>query len=163
MRNSEFFASRLEQEIPAFVKVLRALPPDKLDYKPHEKNTCAGDLAWQMATEIRCLSEMFDTGVVDYRVGDEKPPVDEIANIFERSANIVIERAKGTNEDLWSGPAKFLYNGHVAWETTASDMAWGFLFDLVHHRGQLSAYLRPMGGKVPSIYGPSADDQPGAG
>jgi hypothetical protein len=35
---------------------------------------------------------------------------------------------------------------------------WGFLFDEVHHRGQLSTYLRPMGGKVPSIHGPSADD-----
>jgi uncharacterized damage-inducible protein DinB len=37
-------------------------------------------------------------------------------------------------------------------------MLWGLLFDAVHHRGQLSAYIRPMGGKVPSIYGPSGDD-----
>jgi len=37
-------------------------------------------------------------------------------------------------------------------------MLWGFLFDAIHHRGQLSSYLRPMGAKVPSIYGPSADD-----
>jgi uncharacterized damage-inducible protein DinB len=41
-------------------------------------------------------------------------------------------------------------------------MVWFTLFDLIHHRGQLSTYIRPMGGKVPSIYGPSADD-PGAG
>jgi uncharacterized damage-inducible protein DinB len=45
-----------------------------------------------------------------------------------------------------------------AWETTIDGFVWGFLFDAVHHRGQLSTYLRPMGGKVPSIYGPSADD-----
>ena len=38
------------------------------------------------------------------------------------------------------------------------EMLWGFLFDAIHHRGQLSSYLRPMGAKVPSIYGPSADD-----
>ena len=37
-------------------------------------------------------------------------------------------------------------------------MLFGFLFDAIHHRGQLSSYLRPMGAKVPSIYGPSADD-----
>ena len=48
--------------------------------------------------------------------------------------------------------------GSPAWEDTISQMFWGFLFDAVHHRGQLSTYLRPMGGKVPSIYGPSADD-----
>ena len=37
-------------------------------------------------------------------------------------------------------------------------LAWATLFDLIHHRGQLTMYIRPMGGKVPSVYGPSADD-----
>jgi uncharacterized damage-inducible protein DinB len=36
---------------------------------------------------------------------------------------------------------------------------WDFFFDAIHHRGQLSTYLRPMGGTVPSIYGPSADSK----
>jgi len=54
---------------------------------------------------------------------------------------------------------KFIYGGAAVWEDTLQNMLWGYLFDMVHHRGQLSAYLRPMGGKVPSIYGPSADDQ----
>jgi hypothetical protein len=40
----------------------------------------------------------------------------------------------------------------------AAPMAWSFLFDLVHHRGQLTTYLRPMGSTVPQIYGPSADE-----
>jgi uncharacterized damage-inducible protein DinB len=40
----------------------------------------------------------------------------------------------------------------------ASPLAWSFLFDIVHHRGQISTYLRPMGAKVPSIYGPSGDE-----
>jgi uncharacterized damage-inducible protein DinB len=40
----------------------------------------------------------------------------------------------------------------------ACDNAWGFLLDIIHHRGQLSTYLRPMGAKVPQIYGPSADE-----
>ena len=47
----------------------------------------------------------------------------------------------------------------MAWEDTVQNMLWGFLFDMVHHRGQLSSYLRPMGGKVPAIYGPSGDEQ----
>ena len=54
-----------------------------------------------------------------------------------------------------------MMTGGAAWEDTIAKMAWGFLFDAVHHRGQLSTYLRPMGGKVPSIYGPSADDSGG--
>ena len=54
--------------------------------------------------------------------------------------------------------AKFLMGGAAVWEDAVGQMVWGMLFDAIHHRGQLSTYLRPMGGKVPSIYGPSADD-----
>ena len=162
MRNYEFFAKCIEAETPAFLRVFRAMPADKLDYRPHEKNTCAGALAWQMTREMESLAKLFDTGVIDYKSSEDKGSVDEAAEIFERSAKQVVERAKATDENLWRGPAKFLYNGHTAWEAPAADMAWGFLFDLIHHRGQLSAYLRPMGGKVPSIYGPTADD-PGGG
>ena len=39
-----------------------------------------------------------------------------------------------------------------------SPMAWSFLFDIVHHRGQITTYLRPMGSTVPQIYGPSGDE-----
>ena len=53
--------------------------------------------------------------------------------------------------------AKLMANGQVAWETRLGDMLFGFLFDAIHHRGQLSSYLRPMGAKVPSIYGESYD------
>jgi len=42
---------------------------------------------------------------------------------------------------------------------TGFELAWGVLFDLIHHRGQLSTYLRPMGSTVPAIYGPSADEE----
>ncbi|HZV12602.1 MAG TPA: DinB family protein [Candidatus Kapabacteria bacterium] len=52
-------------------------------------------------------------------------------------------------------------DGTVVWEATLGNMCWGLLHDAIHHRGQLSSYLRPMGAKVPSIYGPSADDQGG--
>jgi uncharacterized damage-inducible protein DinB len=57
----------------------------------------------------------------------------------------------------WDKKVKFVMGPEASWEAKLSEMAWGFLFDAVHHRGQLSTYLRPMGGTVPSIYGPSAD------
>src|SRR4029078_7098193 len=65
--------------------------------------------------------------------------------------------ALGSCDDArWDGPARFMAGEKVEWETTLGGMAWGFLLDLIHHRGQLTVYIRPMGGKVPSIYGPSA-------
>lgn len=158
MSTQQFFAKRLQGEIPAFVKVIRALPEDKLDYKPHEKNTAAGALAWQIACEMASLPGVLENGVIDYRP-TECPALGEVASTFEQAANLVVERANAISDEKWHGPAKFIYDGQTAWESTVEDMAWGFFLDLIHHRGQLTAYLRPMGGKVPAVYGPSADDR----
>lgn len=159
MTNQEFFAQRLKGEIPAFVKVIRALPEDKLEYKPHEKNTPAGLLAWQIATEMKGMVSLLDGTDIDYQMSMAVPSIDKIAEQIEQSANQIAEGAAAIPDERWNGPGRFLYNGNVVWESTVSDLAWGFLFDLVHHRGQLSAYLRPMGGKVPAIYGPSGDER----
>ena len=77
---------------------------------------------------------------------------------YERNASAVNERLAGLDEAGWEKKGQFLMGGQVAWEDSIGEFVWGFLFDAIHHRGQLSTYLRPMGGKVPAIYGPSADD-----
>ena len=159
MRNYEFFAVTVENEIPRFLKVLRAVPSDRFDYRPHEKNTSAGDLAWQIATEMVNLVTIFDSGVLDYKTQPRPASSEEIATIFEQAARRVVERSRSAQEDLWKGPGKFLWGGQTMWESAVADIAWGFLFDLIHHRGQLTVYLRPMGAKVPAIYGPSGDEQ----
>ncbi len=160
MTNRDFFASRLTNEIPGFTKVLRALPGDRLDYRPHERNTSAGQLAWQIVTEMTALIQLFDNdGTIDYKVTPPPATTEEMAAKLEESARTVAERAKGASDELWNKPGKFLWGGQVVWEAPVSELAWGFLFDMVHHRGQLTVYLRPMGGKVPAVYGPSADEQ----
>ena len=72
---------------------------------------------------------------------------------FEHSSAEVNERLERLDDAAWEKKVRF-----GTWEDTLSQMVWGVFFDEIHHRGQLSTYLRPMGGKVPSIYGPSADD-----
>lgn len=158
MSTREFFAERLAAELPAFNKVIRALPGDRLDYRPHEKNTCAGDLAWQLSDEMSHLPDLFAKGEINYVPSKTPASVDEIADVFARNAQLAVDAAKAVDEERWGASARFLFNGQVAWETTVSGMAWGYLFDMIHHRGQLTAYLRPMGGKVPSCYGPTADE-----
>ena len=56
-------------------------------------------------------------------------------------------------DERWNGTLEFFGS-----QRPASPMAWSFLFDIVHHRGQITTYLRPMGSTVPQIYGPSADE-----
>jgi uncharacterized damage-inducible protein DinB len=74
------------------------------------------------------------------------------------NAAAVNERIAKLDEAGWEKKGRFLMGDAPPWEESVGAFVWGFLLDLIHHRGQLTTYLRPMGGKVPSIYGPSADD-----
>jgi uncharacterized damage-inducible protein DinB len=158
MTNLEFCIARRKAEMPAFVRVLKAVPQGRLDYRPDPKARTAAELAWLLAAEEAALLSLLDTGVVEWK--EEVPParMDEIVKAFERSTAAVNERLERLDEAGWQKKVRFLMGGGATWEDTLEQMAWGFLFDAIHHRGQLSTYLRPMGGKVPSIYGPSADD-----
>lgn len=160
MTNGEFFLERWEAEQPAFRKVLAALPADKLDYKPHERSTGAGDLAFQLAYEQGDLEHLLTKHEAVYDPTIKRPgTLEEILAMWDANTEKVRAALKARDESKWSAPAKFKVGNDVAWEDSVQNMLWGFLFDMVHHRGQLSTYLRPMGGKVPSIYGPSGDDQ----
>ena len=77
---------------------------------------------------------------------------------IERHTADLGERIGRLDESAWENKARFLVHGNLAWEAPLGDMLWFMFFDSIHHRGQLSTYIRPMGGKVPSIYGPSGDN-----
>ncbi len=158
MSTREFWVKRWEAELPAFGKVLRAVPEGKLTYRPHERSTSAGALAWQLADEQRQLCELLQTGEVHFEPAEHPSKPSDIVKAWDKATDELRCRLKAADDAKWAGPAKFFMAGQPPWTTTVEDMFWGYLFDMVHHRGQLSAYLRPMGGKVPSIYGPSADD-----
>jgi uncharacterized damage-inducible protein DinB len=153
----EYYRQCFEAEKPTFIKVMKAIPADKADYKPHERSTSARDLAWLLATELHDACELIDRGEVNY-VYKPAPDVGQAVTAFETHAAALESRLAGVDDLKWDSKARLLMDGKVAWETTLGDMLFGFLFDAVHHRGQLSSYLRPMGAKVPSIYGPSGDD-----
>lgn len=157
MSTREFFAQRLAAELPAFSKVIRALNAEQCGYRAHEKNMCSGDLAWQLAQEMGGLADLFEKGEINMGPS-ERPSLGDIADALDRNGKLAVERAQSVSEEKWNANGRFLWGGHVAWEAPASELAWGFLFDMIHHRGQLSTHIRPTGGKVPAIYGPSGDD-----
>ena len=156
--NAEFCLARRKAERAAFLKVLKAVPQDKRDYRPDPKARTAADLAWLLAAEEKALLGLLESGDVDWK--DTAPPatIDEIVAAFERDAERVDEHLAQVDDAAWKKPGRFLMGGAPVWEDEVGNMFWGFLFDAVHHRGQLSTYLRPMGSKVPAIYGPSADE-----
>jgi uncharacterized damage-inducible protein DinB len=158
MRNCrEYYVQCLDAEVPTFIRVMKAVPPDQAGYKPHPRSTSAGDLLWLLAVELHDARELVERGEVNY-VEKPSPGVAESIAAYEKNAAALKEQLAKVDDAMWDGPARLKMDGKVVWETTVGDMLFGFLFDAVHHRGQLSSYLRPMGAKVPSIYGPSADD-----
>ncbi|MGE5277093.1 MAG: DinB family protein [Acidobacteriota bacterium] len=161
MNTREYYAECFKAEKPKFVRVIRAVPEDQLAYRPHPRSASAGDLVWLLASELRDASELVDNLRVSYVQSSAPKTLAESAAAYERNADELEKRLSKMDDARWQQKAQFLMDGNVAWESTLGDMLFGFLFDAIHHRGQLSSYLRPMGAKVPSIYGPSADD-PGA-
>jgi len=153
----EYYKQCLKSERPAFVRVMQAVPGDQAGYRPHPRSTSAGDLVWLLASELHDACELADRGEVSY-VARPAPSVTESIAEYEKNAAALETRLARLDDAAWDRKARFLVDGKVAWETSLGDMLFGFLFDAIHHRGQLSSYLRPMGAKVPSIYGPSADD-----
>ena len=158
MPSREHLIECFKSERPKFVRVLQAVPADQLEYRPHPRSSSAGDIAWLLASELKDACDLIDHGKVDYVQSSPPKSAAECVAAYERNVSELERRLPGVSDAAWNSKAQFLVEGNVAWESPLGEMLWGFLFDAIHHRGQLSSYLRPMGAKVPSIYGPSADD-----
>jgi len=153
----EFCVARRKAERPAFIRVLKAIPEGRADYRPDPKARTAIELAWVLTTEESALLSLIETGTVQWKDSAPSGRLQQIVAEFESNSEKVNSRLERLDAAAWEKKVRFVME-QGSWEDTLSQMVWGFLFDAIHHRGQLSTYLRPMGGKVPSIYGPSADD-----
>ena len=127
--------------------------PEGSDYKPDPKSRTAHDIAWQIVCEEKMLIEALETGKAEWSPPPTPGTMKEVVERYEQQSDDIARRLKALPDERWDGPLEFF--GHTR---PASPMAWSFLFDIVHHRGQISTYLRPMGSTVPQIYGPSADE-----
>jgi uncharacterized damage-inducible protein DinB len=158
----EFFIKSWKQEEPKFGKVLRALPGDQLSYRPHERSPSAAELAWQLAEEQRVLNEMLDSGEIHWEIERTPHPatLDEIIAAWDQRTAALRAKLEAVDEAKWNDDVTFLINGNPGGKSNVEQYLWGFLHDMIHHRGQLTTYIRPMGGKVPGIYGPSGDEMP---
>lgn len=156
MSERDSFFEIWNREAPKFDSVMEALPTDRLDYRPDPRSRSAGELVTHLAREQEMLVQMMNDGKIDYR---ESAPEDfgEMRALWKESTRELGDRLKSLDEAGWNRPVKFYSMGRLINETPTHEMLWGFLLDMIHHRGQLSTYIRPMGGKVPSIYGPSGD------
>ena len=151
-----YFAKQLEQEYQTTRKVLAAVPQDRLNVKLGEKGRTTAELAWHIVSGDR----WFGRGVteVDFSAwepeGAPPPTAAEIVAQYEKDIPPLIERLKNMTGEQLAAPVNFMNRYTVPVVIVAG---W-WAHHSIHHRGQLSTYLRAMNARVPSIYGGSADE-----
>jgi uncharacterized damage-inducible protein DinB len=158
MTSREFFLERRRAELPMFLAVLRAIPPNAMDYTHHERSPSTQQVIWKLTSELRSCIDVARDNRTEWQ-SDPPPPYDEMLALFERWSEELIGLVEAMDDSAWNRVAKFYVGGKVVSEQPVQQFLWLILFDAIHHRGQLTAYLRPMGGRVPAVYGPSADSR----
>jgi uncharacterized damage-inducible protein DinB len=133
-------------------KVLAKIPEGS-DYRPDPKSRTAREIAWQIVCEEKMIIDALENGKAHWAPQPIPSSIDEVVQTYDKQSEEIAKRWKALPADRWEGTLQFFGS-----ERPASPMAWSFLFDIVHHRGQISTYLRPMGSTVPQIYGPSGDE-----
>ncbi len=156
------FLDVFNREHQTTVRVLRAYPQDKLDLKPHKMCKNARDLAWMFVME-QGLAEKGITNGLDWsapRPGTPPAPesLDAIINAFDDGHRRVVDIVNRMSDDEFDQTIKFPVAPKTIGDVSKMNFLWMLLHDQIHHRGQFSIYLRMADGKVPSIYGPTADE-----
>ena len=155
------FLAAYDREHATTVKVLRAYPLDQLDLRPHPKLKTARELAWVFALERWLATRVFQDALAK---GERQPPPpappswDEVLDALERAHQEFRAVVSRTNLAELQKTSKFYVAPKTIGDVGRLDFFWFLLHDQIHHRGQFSVYLRMANGRVPSIYGASADE-----
>ena len=159
MTNKEFFQQCWKSELASTMIALKALPPaDKLGYKPAEKNRTAKQLVDHFVSHVEDLIEAVETGVLNHRVMADYPTTENAIEVFEKGSDRLMSLLDSTDDTTWNEKnIPMLIFGNKFGEGSLAKTCWMFMFDIIHHRGQLSSYYRPMGATQPPIYGPTAE------
>jgi uncharacterized damage-inducible protein DinB len=159
MDEKALFLRFWEKEAPATRKVIARIPQEKSDYRADPKARTAREIAWLLVREEILLCKGLEKGVLEWEEVPTPATVSEILATYDKSHDSITKRLQALPLSSWEKVVPFMYQGAEVMKETGYGNAWSFLLDAIHHRGQLSTYLRPMGSTVPSIYGPSGDEQ----
>ena len=145
----------ITREVETTKRVLSAVPDDKCEYRPDAHARNARELCWHIAnSDIQFLDGIADMKF-DMETPEQKPATTaEIVEWYDQNFKRAADRVRAMTPEQLLAPVEFfgVFNLPAVFYL-------GFLTNhSVHHRGELATYLRPMGSKVPSIYGGSYDE-----
>lgn len=153
----------IEKEKENTIRILKALPQDNFGYKPHPKSMSIGELANHIVELHNWVSMVFTSDVFDFHK-DFQPykfqTVEELIDVLETGHQKNVATLTTLSEENYLTEWTFKAGDHIIAKLPKAG-AYRFIVTnhLIHHRGQLSVYLRLLDIPVPGIYGPSADEQ----
>ena len=154
---AQFLAQVIEREHGTTRKVIAAIPEDKCNYQPDPKSKSALDLAWHLAGSEWFFCRIALDGAMPVRDPGRPENVKTPADVL-KFYDETVAAAKAELKNLTPEQCAKRVDFFGMFEMPAVAYLNLLTNHSAHHRGQLSVYLRPMGAKVPSIYGPSADE-----
>ena len=156
--------AELEHEAEPTRRLLERVPADKLGWKPHAKSRTLGQLAMHVATTPGALAELahLDTFAFENAPADVEPKsVQEIVDAHDASAANAKTQLGRMDDTKVMGSWKGTMGGKTLFEMPRIGLLRSIMLNhWYHHRGQLSVYLRELDVPLPSIYGPTADENP---
>jgi uncharacterized damage-inducible protein DinB len=161
MSPKQRFLRRYEAEHATTLRVLRALPAGQGDFRPHPRSQSANELLYTMLFEQEIGQRVLKGTAV---MGQGSPPpkpasFEEGVTALDQGYHSLAAAMKKAPDAQLRTIIKFPVAKGQMGDWNALDFIWYMvLLDHIHHRGQMSVYVRLAGGKVPSIYGPSGDD-----
>jgi len=163
MRISDSLLPEFDHEMATTRKTLERIPEDKLSWAPHEKSMKLGRLAGHVAELPNFATMTIKTDSIDLASGGYQPLTatsqKQVLDAFDKASSDARAAIAGATDEELMQPWTLLYGGKTifAMPRVAAVRAM-MMSHMIHHRGQLSVYLRLHNVPVPSIYGPSADE-----
>jgi uncharacterized damage-inducible protein DinB len=165
MKLTELFLAELDRENARSRRALDQMPDGKADWKPHDRSMAFGYLSELVATIPNWVAMTITQDELDIAPAGgptKRDPLTTKADYvaaLDKSVAAAKAALQGTNDEFLMTNWKLLAGGRTVMETPRHIVIRDTLNHLAHHRGQMTVYLRLLGAKVPSIYGPSADDK----
>jgi uncharacterized damage-inducible protein DinB len=167
MTLKEFFSEELEREVERSRRALQNLPDGKGEWKPHDKSMKFEYLANMVATipqwiVMQITQDSLDIAPVD---GSSSVPREKLVTAadhvraLDKAAEAARKALRETSDEHLATNWQLMAKGKVVQEGPRRQLIQDTFNHWTHHRGQMTVYLRLTGAKVPSLYGPSADEQ----
>jgi uncharacterized damage-inducible protein DinB len=161
MAINEGFIKEIEQESKATREMLKRITAETFDWKPHEKSMTMKRLSVLVADMFGWFQFEIDADELDFAKGYDMPDprtTQDLVDFFEKRLNDGLKSLRGAKDAKFSERWKLRRGENIFMETSKLEIVRMTINHMVHHRGQLSVFMRLQDIALPPIYGPTADE-----